>query len=128
MNRMRTGSGAALRLSLERAFGSGDPRLDRLSGADTSVTFLNVDDVSSSVTVLLDRRPPVVASGEEPAEITIELTAEQAAAFARGAFSLPNALVTGVTNHRGPVRKYLAVDPVLRGLLADLDLHGQMGE
>ena len=119
---MATDSGASLRSRLERAFGSGDPRLGRLSAADTSVTLVNVDDPSMSVTILLDRHPPVVTSGDEPAEITIELTGDQAARLARGSFSLPNALITGETQHRGPVRKYLAVHPVLRALLADLDL------
>ena len=119
---MSTGSGAGLRARLERALASGDTRLSRLGAAETSVTFRNLDDPEASVTVLLDRQPPLVAGPDEPAEITIELTAAQAARFARGAFSLPNALVTGQAGHRGPVRKYLAVDPVLRGLLADLDL------
>lgn len=121
MAKMSTRSGAGLRERLERVLSSGDPRLNRLSAAETSVTFLNLDDRSASATLLLDRQPPIVASGDEPAEITIELTGEQAIRFARGTFLLPNALIAGETTHRGPVRKYLAVDPVLRGLLADLD-------
>jgi hypothetical protein len=119
---MSTGSVAELRTSLERAFRSGDPRLGRLAAAETSVTFLNRGAPEESVTVLLDRQPPIVAGPDEPAEITIELSSDQAARFARGALSLPNVLMSGNTAHHGPVRKYLAVDPVLRGLLADLHL------
>jgi hypothetical protein len=107
-----------LRERLALAFSSGDARLTRLAGAGTSVTFRNLDAVAESVTILLDRDPPLLAGGDEPAEITVELRAEQAARLAIGAFSLPSALITGAAGFRGPVRKYLAVDPVLRGLLA----------
>jgi hypothetical protein len=107
---------------------TGDPRLSRLGAAGTSVTFHNLDAPEASVTILLDRQPPDVTGEEEPAEITIDLTADQSARFARGAFSLPSALLSGDAYYRGPVRKYLAVDPVLRSLLADLDEAGPAGE
>jgi hypothetical protein len=110
-----------LRARLERVLATGDPRLDRLAAAGTSINFHIVDAPSASVTILLDRQPPGLGGADEPAEITIELTSRQVARFARGALSLPPALVTGEAPYRGPVRKYLAVDPVLRGLLADLD-------
>jgi hypothetical protein len=110
-----------LRARLEQVLATGDPRLARLAAAGTSVSFYNVDAPSASVTMLLDRQPPGLGGAEEPAEITIELTSKQVTRFARGALSLPPALVTGEAPYRGPVRKYLAVDPVLRGLLADLD-------
>jgi hypothetical protein len=110
-----------LREKLQSVLETGDPRLTRLSHAGTSVTFQNVDTPSESVTMLLDRNPPVVADGDEPAEITIELTAEQAGRIARGALSLPPALLSGTIGYRGPVRKYLTVEPVLRSMLAELD-------
>lgn len=114
-------AGAAhLRRNLERVLASGDARLIRLSAAETSVSFQTIDDPDASVTILLDRHPPVLADGHEPAEITIELTAAQATRLARGALLLPNALIAGDVRYTGPVRKYLAVDPVLRSLLAGL--------
>lgn len=111
-----------LRSNLERVLASGDGRLARLSAAETSVSFKTADAPDNSVTILLDRHPPLLADGNEPAEITIQLTAAQASRLAQGALLLPNALITGEVSFTGPVRKYLAVDPVLRSLLAGLDL------
>jgi hypothetical protein len=118
-----TGSdgGLSLRARLERVVATGDPRLDRLAAAGTSVTFRIPEAPARSVTLLLDRRPPVVMGADEPAEITLELTREQAYRFERGRFALPPAALTGATPYSGPIRKYLAVDPVLRGLLAELE-------
>jgi hypothetical protein len=114
-------AGAALRRNLERVLASGDSRLIRLSAAETSVSFQTRNAPGASVTILLDRHPPVLTDGDEPAEITIELSAAQATRLARGALLLPNALIGGEVAYTGPVRKYLAVDPVLRSLLAGLD-------
>jgi hypothetical protein len=113
-----------LRAALEEVVNSDDPRLTRLSQAGTSVSFVNLDAPNDSVTMLLDRDPPVVADGSEPAEITIELTGDQAGKVARGTLSLPPALLNGQVSYRGPVRKYLMVEPVLRSMLATLDGHG----
>jgi hypothetical protein len=110
-----------LRTRLERVLATGDARLGRLGTAETSISFQNLDAPEASVTLLLDRQPPDLAGAEEPAEITIALTTQQAARLARGTLSLPSALLGGAVAYRGPVRKYLAVDPVLRGLLAGLD-------
>jgi hypothetical protein len=108
------------RARLATVFASGDPRLARLSAAETSVTFQFVGAPQASVTVLLDRNPPALAGGDEPAEITLELTPEQGLQLLTGALAAPAALLSGRIPYRGPVRKYLAVHPVLRGLLADL--------
>jgi hypothetical protein len=110
-----------LRDRLESAFQTDDPRIGRLGGAGTSVCFQVLHDPTQSVTVLLDRDPPAVLGGDEPAEITIELDEQQAERLARGGLSLPPALLAGQIAYRGPVRKYLMVDPVLRALLADLE-------
>ena len=115
------GDRAHLRERLTSALETDDPRIGRLGNAGTSVSFQVPDDPSQSVTVLLDRDPPAVLGGDEPAEITIELDAEQAERLARGGLSLPPALLAGKITYRGPVRKYLMIDPVLRALLADLD-------
>jgi phospholipid/cholesterol/gamma-HCH transport system ATP-binding protein len=106
-----------LRRTIQRALASGDPAVNRLSYAGTSVTFRTAG--TADITLLLDRRPPVIAGPEEPAEIVIELTAEQAARFAGGALPMPSAIVNGEVATRGPVRKYLEVDPIMRRLLAD---------
>jgi hypothetical protein len=110
-----------LRDRLGRVLASGDPRLERLSGAGTSVSFQITGAPHASVTMLLDRRPPALAPGNEPAEITLELTRDQEAALARGRLAAPSALLGGKIPYRGPVRKYLAIHPVLSGLLADLE-------
>ena len=110
-----------LRERLGEVFAGGDPRLRRLSAAETSVNFQIADAPQSSVTVLLDRQPPSLAGGDEPAEITIELTARQGVLFASGLLPVPSALLGGELPYRGPVRKYLAVHPVLRGLLAEVE-------
>ncbi len=107
----------ALRESVERALDLGGRPVHRLGSAGTSVTFLVVEAEEMSLTLLLDRHPPEVVDGSEPAEITIELTPEQAARFARGELILPNCILRGEVPCRGPVRKYLAFDPILRALL-----------
>jgi hypothetical protein len=105
-----------LRERLESALRTDDPRIGRLGGAGTSVCFQVLHDPAQSATVLLDRDPPTVVRGDEPAEITIELDEQQAERL-----SLPPALLAGDIAYRGPVRKYLMVDPVLRALLADIE-------
>ncbi len=105
-----------LRRVLEQAIASRSEAVNRLSYAETSVAFRPADG-GEAVVLLLDRRPPRVADADEPAEIEIELSAEQANAFALGALPTPAGLVSGSLRARGPVRKYLEVDPILRRLL-----------
>jgi phospholipid/cholesterol/gamma-HCH transport system ATP-binding protein len=114
-----------LREALERVLGCGAPVLDRLSYAETSVSF-RVNGHSDAVTVLVDRRPPKVGAADEPTEVDIEMTPEQAWLLARGRLPLPDAIATGAVAYRGPVRKYLAVEPIVRRLLAEQsDANGQ---
>jgi hypothetical protein len=103
---------------LEAALTCEGPALEELGAAETSVRFRVAG--TDAVTLLLDRRPPLLAGGREPAEIVIELTAAQAIRFAAGELSLTTAILEGAVSCRGPVRRYLAVDPLLRGLLAGL--------
>ena len=107
-----------LRESLEQVMLLGGDQVRRLGSAGTSVTFSIVDAPKASVILLLDRQPPEVAGGVEPAEITIELTTELAASFARGELALPTRIFSGEVPYNGPVRKYLSFDPILRSLLA----------
>lgn len=104
-----------LRAALTHALEQGGAGARRLRHALTSVRFVTP---SQSATLLLDRSPPTVTRGDEPAEIEIALTEEQAARFAAGALPMPAAVVRGAVRCRGPVRRYLEVDPILRRLLA----------
>ena len=113
--------GGRLRARLERALSTADPRLERLAHAMTSVCVRVTDDREESVTLLLDRNPPQVVDGTEPAEITIELTGSEAQAMADGELVLAPELYGGQIPYRGPIRKFLVVEPVLRAILAGLD-------
>jgi hypothetical protein len=97
----------------------GDARRTRLSIANTSVTFMV--EGCAAATVLLDRDPPRVAGGIEPAEITVHFTAEAAASYGSGAVALGPVLLAGEVTCHGPIRKYLMVDSVVRRLLAGAD-------
>lgn len=105
---------------IERALAIDDPAVFRLGAAGTSVTFVVPGAHEHSVTLLLDREPPEIGGGVS-GEVTIELTGTQAEAFSRGRLVLSIALLDGEAAYSGPVRKYLAVDPILRGLLARVD-------
>lgn len=105
-----------LRRALERALASSSPIVRRLGHARTSVAF-HVGGTHEPVTLLLDRLPPRVAPAREPAEIEIVLQPAQADRFAEGRLPLPGAILSQEVRVRGPVRKYLEVDPMLRGLL-----------
>jgi phospholipid/cholesterol/gamma-HCH transport system ATP-binding protein len=106
-----------LRRELARALAADADLATRLSRARTSVRFA-VGDTGQGATVLLDRDPPEVIDGDEPAEIEIGLTVVQAARLAAGELSLAAATFAGVVSFQGPIRKYLEVDPILHGLIA----------
>jgi ABC-type transporter Mla maintaining outer membrane lipid asymmetry ATPase subunit MlaF len=108
----------ALHRSLTLALASEQPAVGRLRYARTSVRFVVGGE---GVTLLLDRSPPAVGDADEPAEIEIDLSPEQAMAFARGGISLVEALIRDDVVARGPVRRYMEVDPILRRLLGLVD-------
>jgi phospholipid/cholesterol/gamma-HCH transport system ATP-binding protein len=112
-----------LRDALERVIASDSPTVGRLSYAKTSVRF-NTEGRQDPVTLLLDRRPAELAGSDEPAEVEIHLSAEQAEQFALGRLPLSSAIVRGLVQTSGPVRKYLEVDPIVRGLLRTLSGSG----
>ena len=113
-----TGVAADLRAALGRALELGGRPVHRLGSAGTSVTFAIDDEPDPVVTLLLDRHPPEIRPGNEPAEVAIAFSRDQARAFLRGELILPNEILSGAVGTRGPVRRYLVADPVLRGLLA----------
>jgi len=94
------------------------PGANRLSYARSSVCFRIRGDEDDGVTLLLDRTPPRVVTDGQPAEIEIDLTTEQAGAYVGGGLPMPSAVAAGLVAVRGPVRKYLEVDPILRARLA----------
>lgn len=114
-----TGSGPLGReilAALEAVLASGDPGVSRLHYAKTSVA-IRVTGEEAATTLLLDRTP-CEAVPDEPAEVTIELRPELARRFIKGRLEMPAAIIAGEVAYSGPVRKYLEVDPVLRGALA----------
>jgi phospholipid/cholesterol/gamma-HCH transport system ATP-binding protein len=109
-------AGISIAEALERAVSSGLSGVRRLSYARTSVRF-SVAGHGPQATLLLDREPPAVAGAGEPAEIEIELSPADVPHFVTGGLPMPTAVLTGAARTRGPIRKYLEVDPILRGLL-----------
>ncbi|WP_354700096.1 ABC transporter [Paraconexibacter sp. AEG42_29] len=106
-----------LRVALEAVLGEDDrDAVRRLKYAHTSVCF-NVQGADDGVTLLLDRTPPAVAPHGEAAEVVIDFTPEQAARFEQGTLHITGALEAGALTARGPLRRYLEVDPILRGAL-----------
>ena len=103
--------------ALEHVLRHGGQEVARLKHANTSVAFRVTEGSDDRITLLLDRSPCEVVAGAEPAEIEIDLTAHQAGEFAAGRLPMTAAVVSGAVYARGPVRRYLEVDPILRGLL-----------
>jgi phospholipid/cholesterol/gamma-HCH transport system ATP-binding protein len=126
---MRTEVAGALHdvhAALERVFDRHPESVGRLHHQQTTVSLgLREDPGGERVTLLLDRRVPELTWTRDPAEIDILLTPQQAACFAAGRLAVPAGIVAGEIGFEGPVRGYLQVDPILRGLLADL--HAEAG-
>jgi phospholipid/cholesterol/gamma-HCH transport system ATP-binding protein len=93
----------------------------RLRYANTTVCF-RVDDEPDACTLVLNADRPRVERGGS-GEVEIRFTAAQADAFASGRFLLTTAVSRGDVIVRGPVRQYLEVDPILRGLLSQVSGH-----
>lgn len=74
--------------------------------------------------MLCDRQPPEVAAGAVPAEVSVELTAEQARRYCAGELKLPALMLEGEVVCRGPARKFLAIEPILRSLLTASNVDG----
>ncbi|HYF24343.1 MAG TPA: ATP-binding cassette domain-containing protein [Baekduia sp.] len=105
--------------ALAAALASGSHAVRRLCHAKTSVALRVPDTPELSATLLLDRRPCEV-TGPEPAEIELVLSAQQAAQVAAGRLALTTAVLCGDVPYSGPVRRFLAVEPVVRAALAEL--------
>jgi phospholipid/cholesterol/gamma-HCH transport system ATP-binding protein len=109
----------ALRAAVAAVLDSDRDAVQRLHYSRTSVC-LKVAGSSECVTLLLDRSPPELASdGSNAAEIEIVFTERQAWRYAHGALHLQTELERDDLEARGPLRKFLEVEPILRGALAD---------
>jgi phospholipid/cholesterol/gamma-HCH transport system ATP-binding protein len=77
-----------------------------------------VAETHESATLLLDRTPPAVAEYAGRSEVEIDLAPGDSERFASGLMPMPAAVLDGTVQARGPVRKYLEVDAILRHVLA----------
>jgi len=102
--------------ALADALAGNRSEVTRLTYARTSVRFVLPD---SELTLMLDERPPRVVDGGAPAEIEVELNDEQAHRLAHGQLHLTGEIIAGHVATSGPVRRFLEVEPILRGLLAE---------
>jgi phospholipid/cholesterol/gamma-HCH transport system ATP-binding protein len=112
--------GDALRRALEH---DGDARVLRLTRMGSSVRFV-IEGDDTTLTLLLDRTPPVVTSGDEPAEITFSVPRDLVAELAFGRLPMAPAVIAGEVTGSGPIRQYLEIDPILQSLLRDVAGHG----
>jgi phospholipid/cholesterol/gamma-HCH transport system ATP-binding protein len=108
-----------LRAALVEALAHDDAKVRRVRRSGSTVRFA-IGDGEHGATLLLDRSPPIVLADDEPAEVEIRLTAEQALALSCGNLPMPAAIVSGDVGSSGPVRRYLEVDPILQSLLHEL--------
>jgi phospholipid/cholesterol/gamma-HCH transport system ATP-binding protein len=113
-----TDAARALHRAIERGLDDRPELALQLCRSATSVRF-DVFDAETPVTLLLDRRPARVMLDDEPTEIDIGLSADQAVRLAQGNLPMPAALVRGELMAAGPVRRYLDVDPILQTMLAE---------
>jgi phospholipid/cholesterol/gamma-HCH transport system ATP-binding protein len=109
-------TGADLRVALAEVVTGDSLEAERLAYARTTVAF-RVAGEEHAVTLVLDEAPCAVAD-DRRADVDIELRPGAAASFLRGALPMAAAVITGDATATGPVRSYLQVDPILRGLLA----------
>ena len=94
-----------------------DVSVGRLRYAKTTVSFAVVGG-GDAVKVLLNQDPPSLGDDGSPAEIQIEFTPEQARMFLEGQLHFALELEAGQLRYSGPLRSFMEVEPILRGLLA----------
>ena len=88
----------------------------RLALADTTVRIDLADEEDLSLTLLLDRTPVEVVDGSTEAEVSITIASIDLGRLFTEDFHLPMAIARGRVLPRGPVRKFLRVMPIVRGL------------
>jgi len=93
--------------------------LKRIGRVGTSVAFHIDGEPGAACLLLCDRLPPVVEMGDRPAEASILLSADQARQFCAGELKLPSLLLDEEVGYEGAPRKFLRIEPIVRGLLFD---------
>jgi hypothetical protein len=93
----------------------------RLALADTTVRIELADEEDLALTLLLDRTPIEVVDGSGDAEVGLTIASIDLERLWLEDFHLPMAIVRGRVLTRGPVRKFLRVMPIVRGLNARLN-------
>jgi hypothetical protein len=93
----------------------------RLALADTTVGIELADEEDLALTLLLDREPIEVVDGSADPEISLTIASIDLERLWLDDFHLPMAIAHGRVRPRGPVRKFLRVMPILRGLDARLN-------
>lgn len=93
----------------------------RLALADTTVRIQLADEDDLAVTLMLDRTPIEVLDGAGDAEVALTIASIDLDRLWLEDFHLPMAIVRGRVQPHGPVRKFLRVMPIVRGLDARLN-------
>jgi phospholipid/cholesterol/gamma-HCH transport system ATP-binding protein len=109
-----------LTAALGRMLEADPAALHRLKYARTTVAFRVAHE--EPVTLLLDGATPQLKHGQL-GEIEIELEEWQVDPFTRGRLPLAMACARGEVRFSGPVRKYLEVEPIMRGILLAQGAH-----
>ncbi len=108
---------AALGSVLERALTVDGDLAARLARTGTTVRFA-IRGSGHGVTLVLDGPSPSVGQGAEAAEAEVALTAASAQSLAAGELPIAPAVFAGIVGIEGSGRKFLEVDPILQGLIA----------
>jgi hypothetical protein len=93
----------------------------RLALADTTVRIELADEDDLALTLLFDRTPVEVVEGSTDADVSLTIASIDLDRLWLEDFHLPMAIVRGRVLPRGPVRKFLRVMPIVRGLNARLN-------
>jgi hypothetical protein len=103
-----------IREIVEEALAEHGVAVHRLGEAGTSVRLVPAANGGGPFTLLLDREPPEISD----AEIVVELDEAATEQFGAGRLVLSVALMSGGATSTGPIRNFLAIDPILRNLIA----------
>jgi hypothetical protein len=106
-----------IREIVEEALAEHGVAVHRLGEAGTSVRLVPAANGGGPFTLLLDREPPEISDIDD-AEIVVELDEAATEQFGAGRLVLSVALMSGGATSTGPIRNFLAIDPILRNLIA----------
>jgi phospholipid/cholesterol/gamma-HCH transport system ATP-binding protein len=110
---------AELRAAVARALESPEPVVGRLVYAKTSVRLAVGESDGPGVTLELNGDKPALGHDQADTAIEIVLGPDDAGDVAIGRLSILQLIAAGRATARGPVRRFLEIDPMLRRLLGD---------